>query len=316
LATNFGPAELIEAELSGGPYSGHGAYVLRDGLLGEDARRVASRLGVGGPVASLSLSCASGNAAVACALDLIRSGRAESALACGYDSIQRISWAGLSCLRVMALGSADGPPQVRPFDVDRAGTLFSEGAGCLLLESAESAARHGAELLAEVAGAGVNNNAYHLTHADNGGRGMADVLRMALDDAGIDCDQIDHINAHGTGTKLNDAIEAAAFHNVFGDRAGSIPVVSNKGGLGHGMGAASSFEAIASVMSLRSGKVPPTVNLGDLDPQCRLDVVRGVVRQMPIATVLNNSAGIGGANAALILRRVAGDAPAPPGGES
>ncbi|MCK4374206.1 MAG: beta-ketoacyl-[acyl-carrier-protein] synthase II, partial [Candidatus Brocadiae bacterium] len=252
----------------------------------------------------------SGNAAIAHALDLIRSGRAEAALACGYDSIQRASWAGLSALRVMALPSDGAPAAVRPFDRDRAGTIFSEGAGCLLLESARSARERGATLLAEVAGAAANNNAYHMTRADEEGLGIAAAIRMALDDAGITADQVDHINAHGTATKLNDAVEARAFHAVFGERAKRIPVVSLKGALGHAMGAASALEAVAAVMTLREGTIPPTVGHERPDPDCRLDVAHGAPREAAVETILNNAAGIGGANAAAVLRKPAGPADA------
>ncbi len=311
LATNFGPAELFERELAEqGERSDARAYRLEVGFYAEEVRRVAQALGAGGPLVNISLSCASGNAAIAHALDLIRSGRAEAALACGYDSIQRASWAGLSALRVMALPSDGAPAAVRPFDRDRAGTIFSEGAGCLLLESARSARERGARVLAEVAGAAANNNAYHMTHADEEGLGTAAAIRMALDDAGINADQVDHINAHGTATKLNDAVEARAFHAVFGERAKRIPVVSLKGALGHAMGAASALEAVAAVMTLRKGSIPPTVGHQRLDPDCRLDVVHGAPREAAVETILNNAAGIGGANAAVVLRKPAGPADA------
>lgn len=312
LATNFGPAELFERELSLTPAArSELAYSLGRGFFAEDARRVADRLGAGGALLSISLSCASGSAAIAYALDLIRSGRAVAALACGYDSIQRVSWAGLAALRVMALPSNGSPATVRPFDVDRAGTIFSEGAGCLLLESERSVAERGATPLAEAAGGGANNNAHHMTHADKEGAGTAAVARMALADADVEPDAVDLIYAHATGTELNDAIEARAFHQVFGGRAAQIPVVGIKGAIGHAMGAASSLEAVAAVMSLREGKVPPTVGLRKLDPECALDVVHGEPRSVSVRTVLCNSAGIGGANAAVVLRSASAPAALP-----
>jgi len=304
LATNFGPAELIESYQRGDEPDGPDGYSAGVGFFAEDARRVAHRMGIGGPLLNMSLSCASGNAAIAHALDLIRAGRADAVLACGYDSIARISWAGLGCLRVMSLPRDGSEPCVRPFDVNRGGTLFSEGAGCLLLESERSVRERGAEVvLAEVAGAGSNNNAFHLTHADSEGIGTAVAIRMALADAGIEPDAVDHFNAHGTGTKLNDAIESSAMALVFGERAGAIPVTSNKGGVGHGMGAASSFEAISSIMTLREGRIPPTVNHDELAPDCPVDVVSAAPRECDVRVVLSNSAGIGGSNAAIVLRR-------------
>jgi len=305
LATNFGPAELIESYQRGDEADAPDGYRAGVGFFAEDARRVAHSMGIGGPVVNISLSCASGNAAIAHALDLIRAGRADAVLACGYDSIARISWAGLGCLRVMSLPRDGSQPCVRPFDVGRDGTLFSEGAGCVLLESERSARERGAEVfLAEVAGAGSNNNAFHLTRADSEGVGTAVAMRMALADAEIEPDAVDHFNAHGTGTKLNDAIESRAMALVFGERAGAIPVTSNKGGLGHGMGAASSFEAIASIMTLREGRIPPTVNHAELAPDCPVDVVSAAPRDCDVRVVLSNSAGIGGSNAAVVLRRV------------
>jgi 3-oxoacyl-[acyl-carrier-protein] synthase II len=299
-ASNFGPAEFLERT----PDGVTSAYALASGMFAEDARMVAHGIGAGRGSVSLSLSCASGNAAVAHALRLLRAGRARAVLACGYDSIQPLTWAGLSCLRVMCLPDASGVSVVRPFDADRAGTVFSEGAGCVLLEQGDAARERGAVPLAEVAGSAANNNAHHLTHADEEGRGTALAIEMALADAGMEPGQVDHINAHGTGTRLNDVIESRAFRLVFGERAALIPVVSNKGGLGHSMGAASLLELVASVMTIRDGLIPPTVNLRTLDPECGLDVVYGESRAAPVETVLNNAAGIGGTNAAVLLRKV------------
>jgi 3-oxoacyl-(acyl-carrier-protein) synthase len=303
-ATNFGPADVIESELAGVLLPDEVAsYSLERGPFAEDAQRVAERLGAGGVVACISLSCASGNAAIAHALELVRTGRAEVALACGYDSIQRLSWAGLSSLRVMALPSDGEPALVRPFDRDRNGTVFSEGAGCLLIESARSAAERGAEPLAEVAGAAVNNNAHHLTHADPAGGGTEAVLRAALRQAEVPPEEVDHLSAHGTGTRLNDEIEARAVRSLLGERTGTVPVVALKGALGHAMGAAGALEAIGGVLTLREGVVPPTLHHRAPDPQCELDVVHGGPRQVEAEVVVSNSAGIGGCNAAVVLKR-------------
>lgn len=302
LGTNFGPSEWHERLLEPGedlPSDGD----LCEGFFVRDVDHVAESIGARGERINMSLSCSSGNAALAHALDLIRSGRAEAVLAGGYDSIQKIIWGGLACLRVMT-ASKEGMPLVRPFDADRSGTLFSEGAGLLLVESAEHARSRGAEPLAELAGAGSNNNAYHMTHADKEGRATAEAIRMALDDARVGPEEVDHFNAHGTGTKLNDVIETRALKNVFGDRATGIPVTSIKGGLGHAMGAASSLESIASVRTLQAGLIPPTSNYETPDPECDLDIVAGAPRECDARVVVNNSAGIGGANAAVTFRRV------------
>lgn len=302
LSTNFGPAEQIDRFLGGDEECDPDR--LRDGFFSWDADHVAETLGIGGERINISLSCSSGNAALAQALDLIRAGHAGAVLAGGYDSIQKVTWAGLACLRVMAPTKEGELPKVRPFDANRSGTLFSEGAGLLLLESEEHARSRGAALLAELAGAGSNNNAYHMTHADKEGRATAEAVRMALDDAAVAPSDVDHFNAHGTGTKLNDSIETTALQSVFGEHLDDIPVTSIKGGLGHGMGAASALESIACVRSLQDGAIPPTINYETPDPECDLDIVAGSAREIPLRVIVNNSAGIGGANAAVVFRNV------------
>ena len=306
LSTNFGPSEFLETFLDGSapyPRGAGGPRRFCEGPFAWDVEHVAEQIGAGGLRANVSLSCSSGNAAIAYALELVRDGAAEVALAGGYDSIQKIMWAGLACMRVMAPEAEGRTPVVRPFDLNRAGTLFSEGAGVLLIESGEHAQKRGAVPLAELAGAGSNNNAFHMTHADKEGVGTAEVIQMALDDARIPADEVDHINAHGTGTKLNDAVEVRAFKRVFGERATHIPVTSIKGGLGHAMGGASAIEAITCVLSLREGVIPPTINFETPDPECEMDLVANTPRKAQVRTVINNSAGIGGGNAAIVLRR-------------
>jgi len=192
---------------------------------------------------------------------------------------------------------------VRPFDKNRDGTIFSEGAGALVVEEYEHAKRRGAPIVAELAGYGLNNNAFHMTAPAKEGAGSAAVMRMALADAGLRPDEVDHINAHGTGTKPNDVTETQAIKAVFGDHAGRMPVTSIKGSIGHLMGAAGSVEAIASILSLRDGLIPPTMNFREADPECDLDYVFHAPRTAAIKTVLSNSAGIGGCNAAVILRK-------------
>lgn len=306
LATNFGPSEALEELVDADyapPWAATGRLRLHEGPFEWDLDQVAEAVGAGGERVGISLSCSSGNAAMAHALALLRSGHAGAVLAGAYDSIQKVVWAGLSCLRVMALGTEGRQPRVRPFDLNRSGTIFSEGAGVLLLESAEHAARRGAEPLAELAGASSNNNAYHMTHADQEGRATAEAIQRALQDAGIRPEAVSYVNAHGTGTKLNDAIEARAFRAVFGEKVKDIPVTSLKGGLGHAMGAASALEAVACVLALREGLIPPTINYETPDPECSLNLVTGGPRQADLRVVLNNSAGIGGGNAVTVLTK-------------
>ncbi len=260
--------------------------------------RVANNWRMGGPRAMLSLSCASGTAAIGYGMDLIRCSRASAVLTGGYDALSRFAWSGLSALRTMTKDA------VRPFDKNRSGTIFSEGAGAMLLENEDSARRRGARIYAEVAGYGANNNAFHMTAPAREGAGSAAVMRMALMDAGMKPEEIDHLNAHGTGTKPNDVTETQAIKAVFGAHAFGMPVTSIKSSAGHMMGAAGSLEAIASVLSIRDGVIPPTTNYRDPDPECDLPCVINVKREMSIRSVLSNSAGIGGCNAAVIFRRV------------
>ena len=301
LSTNFGGAirgERVFEELAGRGKATADDFAESLFLSGADA--VAGAFALGGPRMMLSLSCSSGTAAIGQALDLIRSGRATVAIAGGYDTLSRFAWSGLCALRTIARDC------VRPFDLNRSGTLFTEGAGMLVLEKAEHARARGATIYAEVAGAATNNNAFHLTAPAKEGAGSAVVMQMALADAGLAPTAVDHINAHGTGTKPNDSTETQAIKAVFGDHARHIPITSIKSSVGHMMGAAGSIEAIASILAIRDGIIPPTTNYETPDPECDLDVVTNQARRTPVTCVLSNSAGIGGCNAAAIFRKAAG----------
>ena len=297
LSTNFGgiiSGEKVMADLLGRDKAGSSDFT--EFLFQSCADRVAECWRLDGPRTMLSLSCASGTAAIGYALDLIRFGHAKAVLAGGYDSLSRFAWSGLSALRTMTKDA------VRPFDKSRAGTIFSEGAGALLLEREDSARARGARIYAEVAGAALNNNAFHMTAPAKEGDGSAAVMRAALADAELQPEAVDHINAHGTGTKPNDVTETQAIKAVFGAHAYSMPLTSIKGAAGHLMGAAGSIEAIASVLSIRDGIIPPTTNFRDADPECDLPLVANEKKVVPVRCVLSNSAGIGGCNAAVIFR--------------
>ena len=297
LSTNFGGVRAAE-DFIACTLGGAGD---RRGTFGElsfqnCADRVADLWNFRGPRAALSLSCSSGGAAIGYAVDLIRARRAPAVLTGGYDALSRFAWSGLSVLRTMSKEA------VRPFDRNRDGTIFSEGAGALVIEELEQARQRGATIYAEVIGHGLNNNAYHMTAPAKEGAGSAAVMRMALADGAVPPTGVDHINAHGTGTKPNDVTETQALKAVFGDHARHMPITSIKSSLGHMMGAAGSVEAIASILTIRDGVIPPTTNFRDADPECDLDYVTNTKREMKIRTVLSNSAGIGGCNAAVIFR--------------
>ena len=301
LASNFGGAcsheQLFEQVNGGKPMNASAAAASH---MSNCAEVLSSELGATGPRVMLSLSCASGTAAIYHAADLIRMGRTEMAVAGGYDALSRFAWSGLSALRAMT------KEEIRPFDKDRAGTIFSEGAGALVLESMQHAIARGATIHAEVLGGWLNNNAFHLTAPAKLGAGSAMVMTRALQHSGIAPDSVDHIDAHGTGTKYNDVTETQAIKSTFGAHAAHLSVTSIKSMTGHLMGAAGIIEAISSIQSLKHGVIPPTSNYQTPDPECDLDYVTNTAREATLTTILSNSAGIGGCNAAILLRR-AGD---------
>lgn len=297
--TNFGGMSAAETALVEGRTDLSKAS-LNGYLFGTAGAQLAQRFGLGGPRLSLSLSCASGTAAIGLACDLIRRGRADAALACGYDELSLYVYAGLSALRAIT------PETIRPFDRRRKGTLFSEGAGVMVLESAEhAAARKAPRVYARVRGRAMNNDAYHMTAPEQEARGIKALMRSALADAGVPPDAVDHLNLHATGTPYNDAIETKAVHAVFGARAAAIPVCSIKSSIGHCMGAAGIIEAAAAVLSLRDGKVPPVLGLepDEKDPACDLNAPTGAPLAGNFRTILKTSYGFGGTNAAVVLSK-------------
>ncbi len=293
-ASNFGDIDAGEAALVPPDRPGFASAVGVHCAHAAPAAALAKAFRLGGPCLPLSLSCASGAAAVATAAELIVSGRIRRALVVGYDALSRFSWSGLCSLRTMT------KDVVRPFDLNRSGTIFSEGAAALVLERRDACAERGAVPLAVLCGWATGNNGHHMTAPAPRGAGSADVMRRALVRAGLPPETVDHINAHGTGTKPNDSTETEAIQDVFGPRASAIPVTSVKGLMGHLLGAAGSAEIVVSVLTLQRGVIPPTGNLQTPDPECPLDVVTSPRSASP-RCVLSNSAGFGGCNAAVVL---------------
>jgi 3-oxoacyl-(acyl-carrier-protein) synthase len=265
------------------------------------ARQAAARWRITGPVMVLSLSCASGVAAIGQAADLIAAGRCAVVIAGGYDELSELWYSGLSALHAIT------PDIIKPFDKDRKGTLFAEGAGAVVVESLDSARERGAAIHAEVLGHAMNNDAFHMTAPDQSGRGITEVMRAALADAGVAPTDIQHVNAHGTGTPYNDKIETAALKAVFGDHARRLTVTANKSLLGPTCGAAGTLESICTIQTLKTGTVPPTIHYQTPDPECDLDYVPNEPREQEVRVALCNAYGIGGTNAAIVLRRYEGD---------
>ena len=290
-ASNFGALDEGERALAGEAPATALAACAQD----TTTRRLAAGLALGGPTATLSLSCAASAAALAHGASLLRAGRAARLLVVGYDALSRCAWSGLCSLRTMTRD------RIRPFDLNRSGTLFSEGACALLLERDDVCRARGGRPLAELRGWATGNNGFHMTAPPARAAGSADVMRRAIAGAGLTPADVDHVNAHGTGTKANDLTEAQALEDLFGPRASHLPVTANKGAVGHLLGAAGGIEAMVSILSLREGVIPPTLHFETPDPEARVDLVTGAPRTVSLKCVLSNSAGFGGCNAAVLF---------------
>ncbi|MFJ4518203.1 beta-ketoacyl-[acyl-carrier-protein] synthase family protein [Streptomyces sp. NPDC088816] len=259
------------------------------------ADAVAREHGFLGPSSVVATACASGNSALAYAAEAIRAGRADVMVAGGADELSTGIMMMFASLRSLT------DDALRPFDRNRSGLVVSEGAAALVLESYEHARLRGARVYAELAGWASACDAHHMTAPHPEGRGARRSLERALAMSGVPLDRVGHISAHGTGTPSNDSVEAAAVRAVFGERG---PAVSSlKGALGHTQGAASAIEAVACVLALRDGVIPPTANLVDPDPDCAVDVVYGAAREAPLDVVVNNAFGFGGNTACTVFTR-------------
>lgn len=275
-------------------------------IANESAGNISIALGAHGPSQVVVTACASSTDAIGYALDMIRAGRADVIVAGGSEAVIReYCVGGFMKMRALATEFNDQPERAsRPFNADRCGFVMGEGAAVLVLESEEHARARGARVYCELAGYGATSDAYHITAPDPSGRGAVDAVRFALEDAGMaDGAEIDYINAHGTSTHLNDAMETKAFKEVFGERARRIKISSTKSMTGHLLGAAGAAEAAFCALALHEGFVPPTINYETPDPECDLDYTPNVGVAMPLRAALSTSLGFGGHNGALAFRR-------------
>lgn len=263
---------------------------------------IAIALGLRGPNMAVVSACATGNHAVGEAFETIRRGDAAVVIAGGAEApILPIIFAGFAAMR--ALANHPDPTQAsRPFDKDRNGFVISEGAGALILEELEHARARGARIYAEALGYGSSNDAFDMA-APAEGDGAVSCMTRALRSAAVKPEAVDYINAHGTGTPLNDKFETDAVHRVFGEHAGSLAMSSTKSMTGHMMGAAGAVEAVFTTLAIRDQVMPPTINLRTPDPECDLDYVPDSARRSPIRIALSNSFGLGGHNATVVLGR-------------
>ena len=273
-------------------------------MLGDMASgQVSMMIGAKGPNFSTVSACATGTDSIGEALEMIRRGRADVVIAGGTEAaVCEIGVAGFnSC---MALSTRNDDPQAasRPFDSGRDGFVLGEGAGLVVLESLEHAEKRGANVLAELAGYGASSDAHHVTQPHPEGEGAARAMKWAIEDANLLPENVDYINAHGTSTPLNDKFETIAMKRMYGDHAYNLKISSTKSMTGHLLGAAGGIEAAFSVLAIKEGIIPPTINLDDVDPDCDLDYVPNKAVKQKVDVAMSNSLGFGGHNASLVFK--------------
>jgi len=277
-------------------------------ILNMASAHVAIRHGFTGPNFAIVSACASGAHSIGEAARMIASGDADVMVAGGTESgITPLSFAGFCAAR--ALSTRNNRPQQasRPFDKDRDGFVMGEGAGVIVLEELEHARRRSVLILAEIMGYGASCDAYHITAPAPGGPGAAKAIMAAIDDAGLSVTDVDYINAHGTSTLANDAEETAAIKTVFGEHAYRLAISSNKSMIGHTLGAAGAIELVATVLTIRDGIIPPTINLDEPDPKCDLDYTPHKSVKRSVRVAISNSLGFGGHNSCLVAKRFEAD---------
>jgi 3-oxoacyl-[acyl-carrier-protein] synthase II len=270
--------------------------------------QISIALGAKGPNFCTTSACSSGSDAIGVAYEIVRRGDAEGMIAGGSEAI--VSPIGIAAFNAnRALSTRNDNPQLasRPFDAERHGFVLSEGAAVLILESLSFAQSRGANILAEIIGYGATGDAFHITQPAEDGEGAVRAIRMALNKAGLVPTEINYINAHGTSTPLNDKVETLAIKKVFGDYAYKIPISSTKSMMGHLLGGAGAVEAAITVMVIRQGIIPPTINLTHPDPECDLDYVPNVARHARVSVALSNAFGFGGHNSVLAFRQYSGE---------
>lgn len=272
------------------------------------AGQIAITFGFRGPNVTTVTACASGANAIGDAFKMIQRGQVDVAVTGGTEApITPLSVAGFCAMKALSTRNDEPERACRPFDAGRDGFVMSEGAAVLVLEGLSHARRRGARIYAEVLGYGSSCDAYHITAPDPEGAGAALAMAAALADAGLGPQDIDYINAHGTSTPLNDRLESLAIKQVFGPRAYEIPVSSTKSMIGHLLGAAGAIEAVATILTMVRGVIPPTINYEEPDPECDLDYVPNVARPARVDRALSNSLGFGGHNVTLVFGRYVED---------
>lgn len=280
-------------------------FVLPSGIPNIAAFLIAQRLQCLGPNSTIVTACATGTQTIGEGASMIQRNLADIIIVGGTEALVRdFSFAGFSAMRALPVNFNQEPGRAsRPFDIDREGFVFSEGAASLVLENLDHARARGAEIYAEVLGYASSSEGYHIAAPKLDGSGAIRTMKWALANAGISPNQVDHINAHGSSTPLNDVIETKAIRTVFKHHADQIPINSTKSMLGHPMGASGALEAIACILAIKHNTIHPTINLDTPDPECDLDYVPNQARQHKIDVAMSNSFGLGGQNACIVIKR-------------
>ncbi|OEU75840.1 MAG: beta-ketoacyl-[acyl-carrier-protein] synthase II [Desulfuromonadales bacterium C00003068] len=267
--------------------------------------QISIRFGAKGPNLSSVSACATGTHSIGDAYHMIKRGDVDAMIAGGTEStITPLGISGFCVMKALSTRNDDPTAASRPFDKDRDGFIMAEGAGIVILEDYETAVKRGAKIYGEICGYGLTSDAYHLTAPAPGGEGAARCMKMALNNSGINVDEIDYINAHGTSTHFNDMYETMAIKSALGDHANKVMISSTKSMTGHGLGAAGALEAIYCLKAMETSVIPPTINLHEASPDCDLDYVPNTARQVEVNVAMSNSLGFGGTNATLLFKKI------------
>jgi beta-ketoacyl-acyl-carrier-protein synthase II len=283
-------------------------FLVPSSLPNMPAFHITQEFGALGPNSTFTTACATGTQTVGEAALAIRTGRAEMILSGGTEALIRdFALGGFAAMRALPINYNNAPEKAsRPFDARREGFVFSEGAACVVLEELETARARGAHIYAEIVGYASSSDGFHMAAPDPTAAGAVRTMQAALDDAGIRPEDVDYINAHGTSTPANDATETLAIKRLFGEHAYNVPISSTKSMIGHPMGAAGAIEAAVCALTLERGRIHPTVNYENPDPECDLDYVPNQARAGQVRVTLSNSFGLGGQNACLVMRQLEG----------
>jgi 3-oxoacyl-[acyl-carrier-protein] synthase II len=311
VGSGFGGLETVQRNydlfLDKGPKFGISPYLVASSIISSAPGQLAIRHNLQGPTFSHVSGCATGANSVGEAFRIIRDGTCDIMLAGGSEApIQALGVGGFSAARTLSTRNDSPEKASRPFEKNRDGFVIAEGACVLVLEALDHARTRGARIYAEILGYGASNDAHHIVEPAPNGAGAQRCMRAALADAGIEKEEVDYINAHGTATLLNDIAESRAIEGVFSDHARKLQVSSTKSMMGHSMGASGAIEAAVCALSLHRQELPPTINLEDPDPECNLDYIPNRSRKKPVNIVLSNSFAFGGMNASLIFGNPAG----------